>query len=72
MDTNKAREILVEYQGRIEIMDLFFLTKDRKMSKADIDALWNHYIDFMVIKTFGCDTGQHNQMEFGNSKVMNY
>ena len=64
----KAKQILSGYTGKSDICDIFM--KKENLSKTEMDSLWDQYLEFMVIKALGCDSGSHTEMKYSTSVLM--
>ena len=68
MDVKKAKNILSKYGGKNDICDIFM--KQKGLTKPRMNVLWSNYMEFMLVKVFGCDVGSHNDMKFSTSEIM--
>lgn len=60
MNVENAKRILLHYPFKRDICNII----NRKDTEAKIDSLWNDYVEFMVLKAIGCDTGQDETTRF--------
>ena len=68
MDASRAKRILEGYSGKDAICNVF--AQRQAMPKQEIDSLWEGYLEFMVIKAMGNDTGLCNSMRFSTTPLM--
>ena len=68
MDAKKAKRMLSQYTGKNDICNIFM--KKEGISKSKANTLWDNYVEFMVVKALGQDSGSNDGMKFSCSVMI--
>ena len=68
MDVWKAKRVLMGYSGKEDICNVFM--KRRGLPRLEVHSLWEGYVEFMVLKVLGNDSGLGNSMRFSTTPLM--
>merc|ERR1712018_604434 len=68
MDVREAKRTLKEFQGAEHICNVF--KKTNFISDSEMEALWDNYLEFMIVKALCQDGGSHKGMLFSTTPIM--